>query len=406
MFEVIPPRPAPVGVLGARAWLRSNLFSSPANTLLTVVAGVVVAATLVNLIAFMFFDANWAQVWRNQKLFGAFRYPTELLWRPLSIAAVMMGLLGAMAGAARGNEIVRGAFFWITGFVAVVAVVALLFWPSVRIWWTLVVVVAAVGFFVGRAAPRRTLRVLPLAWAAWLFLGFLVLYGVQPGSGLLRIVPSRDWGGFMLTLILFTGIVPSFPLGVALALGRRSKLPAIKYTCIAFIEIVRGAPLIMWLFIASLLLPLLLNTDPNNLPAILRAYVAITLFSAAYMAENVRGGLQAVPGGQTEAARALGLNGWQTMRLIVLPQALRAVIPAIVGQAIGLFKDTSLVFIVGLADFFRVAELVSVQPESLLVTGGVKLELYLYVAAIYFFFAYRMSAASRQLEKRLGVGTR
>src|SRR5690606_3892999 len=205
---------------------------------------------------------------------------------------------------------------------------------------------------------------------------------------------------------LFTGIIPSFPLGIALALGRSSKLPAIKYFCIGFIEVVRGAPLIMWLFIASLLLPLILNVDANSLPAILRAYVAITLFSAAYMAENVRGGLQAVPRGQSEAARALGLSGWETTRLIVLPQALRAVIPAIVGQSIGLFKDTSLVFIVGLVDFFKVADLVSVQPASLQVTGGVKLEVFLFIALIYFFFAYRMSIASRQLEKELGVGER
>lgn len=210
----------------------------------------------------------------------------------------------------------------------------------------------------------------------------------------------------MLTLILFTGIIPSFPLGILLALGRASKLPVIKYTCIGFIEVVRGAPLIMWLFIASLLLPLILNTDANALPAVMRAYVAITLFSAAYMAENVRGGLQAVGKGQGEAARALGLSGFQTTYLIVLPQALRAVLPAIVGQAIGLFKDTSLVFIVGLVDFFRVAELVSVQPASLLVTGGVKLELYLFISAIYFYFAYRMSVASRQLEQELGVGER
>src|SRR5690606_37667556 len=222
----------------------------------------------------------------------------------------------------------------------------------------------------------------------------------------LPILPSRDWGGFLLTLVLFTGIIPSFPLGVALALCRTSRLPPLKYFCIAFIEIVRGAPLIMWLFIASLLLPLILNVDANSLPAIMRAYVAITLFSAAYMAENVRGGLQAVPRGQVEAARALGLSAWQTTMLIVLPQALRAVIPAIVGQAIGLFKDTSLVFIVGLVDFFRVADLVSVQPQSLLVTGGVKLEVFLFIAVIYFFFAYRMSVASRQLERQLGVGVR
>ncbi len=406
MFEVIPSRPPPAGVLGVRGWLRANLFSSPANTLLTVVTSVVLVVALANLITFIFFDASWAQVWRNLKLFGVYRYPTELLWRPLSIAAVMMGLLGAMAGVSPDNKIARGAFFWISGFVAVLAILAVLFWPSVRLLWPMVLVTAAVGFAFGRQAPRVAVRVLPLAWGLWLLLGFFVLYGVQPGSGLLRIVPAREWGGFLLTLILFTGIIPSFPLGVALALGRRSRLPAIKATCIVFIEVVRGAPLIMWLFIASLLLPLLLNTDPNNLPSILRAYVAITLFSSAYMAENVRGGLQAVSRGQGEAARALGLNGWQTMRLIVLPQALRAVIPAIVGQAINLFKDTSLVFIVGLADFFRVAELVSVQPASLLVTGGVKLEVYLFVAAVYFFFAYRMSAASRQLEKQLGVGTR
>ncbi len=405
MFQVIPPRTAPHGVIGPRAWLRNNLFSSPWNTLLTVITGVVLLTALYNLILFVFFDASWAQVWRNFKLFGAYRYPTELLWRPLTIAGVMMGLLGIMAGAAKGNEIIRGAFFWITAFISIFAVLALFFWPSVRLWWPLVVVLAMLGYGLGTVAPR-VMRFLPFAWGLWLLLGFLLLYGVQPGSGVLRVVPARDWGGFLLTLILFTGIIPSFPLGIALALGRRSKLPVIKTICIGFIEVVRGAPLIMWLFIASLLLPLLLNTDPTSLPAILRAYVAITLFSAAYMAENVRGGLQAVPKGQTEAAQALGLNGWQTTSLIVLPQALRAVIPAIVGQAIGLFKDTSLVFIVGLADFFRVAELVSVQPESLLVTGGVKIEVYLFVATVYFFFAYRMSIASRQLEKRLGVGER
>ncbi|MBA2668059.1 MAG: amino acid ABC transporter permease [Trueperaceae bacterium] len=405
MFEVIPPRPAPAGVAGIGGWIRRNLFSSPANTLLTVVTGLFVGYVVIAVVAWALFDASWGQVWANQRLFAVYRYPADLLWRPMAVLAAMMALIGVMGGAGRSNEILRGLFWSLVGFVAVVTVIAILFWPSARVLWTGVLAASVVGYALGAARPALV-RALPWAWAAWLFLGFFLLYGVTPGSGLLRIVPARDWGGFMLTLILFTGIVPSFPLGVALALGRRSKLPAIKYTCIAFIEIVRGAPLIMWLFVASLLLPLFLNTDPNNLPAILRAYVAITLFSAAYMAENVRGGLQSVPRGQTEAARALGLGGWLTTSLIVLPQALRAVIPAIVGQAIGLFKDTSLVFIVGLADFFRVTEIVANQPASLRVTGGVKLELYLFVALIYFFFAYRMSIASRQLEKQLGVGTR
>lgn len=405
MFVPIAPRPAPVPTRGPVVWLRKNLFSSPSNTVLTLVTGTVVAFALYNLALFVFVDASWGQVWANMKLFGVYRYPADLLWRPLAVAAGMMFLLGAMAGVGGRGSITANAFFAFQGLVGLLSVLAVLFWPSVRVLWPMVLVAGFVGFLLGRARPR-VVRALPWAWAAWFVLGLVVLYGVVPGTGPLRVVPSRDWGGFLLTLVLFTGIIPSFPLGVALALGRTSRLPAIKYFCIAFIEIVRGAPLIMWLFIASLLLPLILNVDANSLPAIMRAYVAITLFSAAYMAENVRGGLQAVPRGQVEAARALGLSAWQTTMLIVLPQALRAVIPAIVGQAIGLFKDTSLVFIVGLVDFFRVADLVSVQPQSLLVTGGVKLEVFLFVAVIYFFFAYRMSVASRQLERQLGVGVR
>lgn len=405
MFEVIKPRPAPVATRGAGVWLRNNLFSSPLNGLLTVVTGVVIVFAVYNMLVFILVDGSWEQVWRNMKLFGVYRYPTDLLWRPLTIAAVMMGLLGVMSGASGKHSIVSGAFLAIQGLVGLLAVVAVIFWPSVRFLWPMVLVVGFSGYLFGSRAPR-VVRFMPWAWVVWLFGGLALLYGFTPGSGLLRIVPARDWGGFLLTLVLFTGLIPSFPLGIALALGRSSKMPAIKYFCIGFIEVVRGAPLIMWLFIASLLLPLILNIDANSLPAILRAYVAITLFSAAYMAENVRGGLQAVPRGQGEAARALGLSAWQTTQLIVLPQALRAVIPAIVGQSIGLFKDTSLVFIVGLIDFFKVADLVSVQPQSLLVTGGVKLEVFLFIASVYFFFAYRMSMASRQLERELGVGER
>lgn len=405
MYRLIEPRPAPVPTRGVGVWLRRNLFSSPFNTVLTIVAGAFAVVAIVGILRFVFVDASWGQVWTNMKLFGVYRYPFDLLWRPLTIVAVMMGLLGVMSGATGRGSIVSNAFFAIMGLVLLLSVLAVLFWPSVRLLWPMVLLGGVLGYLLGRAVPG-VVRYLTWAWVVWLFGGLALLYGFVPGSGLFRVVPSRDWGGFLLTLVLFTGIVPSFPIGVALALGRASKLPAIKYFCIGFIEVVRGAPLIMWLFIASLLLPLILDMDANALPAILRAYVAITLFSAAYMAENVRGGLQAVPRGQGEAARALGLSGWQTTRLIVLPQALRAVIPAIVGQAIGLFKDTSLVFIVGLADFFRVADIVAVQPQSLLVTGGVKLEVYMFIAVIYFFFAYRMSVASRQLERELGVGVR
>ncbi len=405
MTGMIPPRQPPVKTRGFSYWLRHNLFDGPFNSVLTILSAAIVAWAAYNLFMFIFVEASWGQVWRNMKLFGVYRYPMEFLWRPLLAVGVMMGLMGVMAGAGGRKSIVGSAFVALQGFLALVSIVAIIFWPSVRYLWPMTVVLGGIGYLLGARWPRSTTKQLPWAWGAWLVLGYLVLAGVS-GAGPLTKVPVRDWGGFLLTLILFTGIVPSFPLGIALALGRNSKLPAIKYICIGFIEVVRGAPLIMWLFIASLLLPLILNVDAQALPAIMRAYVAITLFSAAYMAENVRGGLQAVPRGQSEAARALGLSAWQTMLLIVLPQALRAVIPAIVGQAIGLFKDTSLVFIVGLIDFFKVGDIVSVQPEALLVTGGVKLEVFLFIAAIYFFFAYRMSIASRQLERRLGVGER
>lgn len=403
-MQMIPPRPAPVPTSGPAYWLRKNLFSSPFNTVMTVVVGLILAWATFNLLNFIFIEGSWEQVWRNLKLFGVYRYPTAYLFRPLLVAGLMLALMGVMAGAAGRRSIIGGAFFALQGAVALLSLLALLFWPSVRLLWPMALTLGFVGFALGARWPRLT-RHLPWAWSAWMVVGLLLLMGYG-SSGPFGRVPIRDWGGFMLTIILFTGFIPSFPIGVALALGRNSKLPAIKYFCIGFIEVIRGAPLIMWLFIASLLLPLLLNVDANSLPSIMRAYVAITLFSSAYMAENVRGGLQAVPRGQAEAARALGLSAWQTTRLIVLPQALRAVIPAIVGQAISLFKDTSLVFIVGLTDFFKVGDIVSVQPESLLVTGGVKLEVFLFVAALYFFFAYRMSIASRQLERQLGVGER
>jgi len=405
MFQVIPPRPAPRHSVGPLAWMRTNLFSSPFNSLMTLVVGSSSAYVLFGFVHWIVAEAQWVQVWANMRLFAVFRYPVDLVWRPLLVVAVFMLLFGLMAGAARQNVILRSSFTWLSLFVGSIALVALLFWPSVRWFWLLAAVAPLFGYLLGGWQPR-VLRLLPWAWGGFLFFGFFMIYGITPGSGLMRIAPARDWGGIMITMILFSAIIPSFVLGIALALGRRSKLPAIKLFSIGFIEIVRGAPLIMWLFIASLILPLFLNTDPANLPALLRAYVAIMLFSAAYMAENVRGGLQAIPRGQTEAAQALGLSGWQTTRLIVLPQALRAVIPAIVGQAIGVFKDSSLVFVVGLIDFFRVTDVIAAQPDSLTLVGAGKLELYLFISVIYFFFAYLMSVASRQLEAQLGVGTR
>ena len=211
---------------------------------------------------------------------------------------------------------------------------------------------------------------------------------------LLPLSDKRVWGGLMITMQLTVlGIAASFPIGLALALGRRSRLAVVKYTCILYIELVRGVPLITILFLASLLVPLV---DPN-LAAIdqaVRAWVAFTMFSAAYLAENVRGGLQSIDRGQTEAAQAIGLSNWQTTLFILLPQALRAVIPALVGQFISLFKDTSLVFIVGLADILGVASRVVAQAEFL----QKRQETFLYVAILFFVFSYIMSYISRKIE--------
>ncbi|ADI15127.1 amino acid ABC transporter permease [Truepera radiovictrix] len=405
-------RPPPTVQTGAGAWLRKNLFSSLPNAITTVLVAALLAWLLYGLLSWVFLGASWQQVWNNLRLFAVFRYPAELLWRPLAAVGVGMLLLGLSAGAATDGvgRIFRGVFWQFAALVFFLTLVALLFWESVRWPYVGVSVATVLGFALGSAlqgsAPLK--RALPWLWAAAFVGAFFLLYGL-PGvrSGPWRVVPTREWGGMMLTFVLsFVGIGVSFPIGVALALGRRSKLPAIKLFCIAYIEIIRGAPLISWLFIASLMVPLIFNVGPERVSALTRALVALTLFSAAYMAENVRGGLQAVPKGQSEAARALGLSGWQAMRLIILPQALKAVIPAIVGQAIGLFKDTSLVLIVGLADFFQVHNIVAQQNASLQVVGGIRLELSLFLAVVYWFFAYRMSVASRQLEKELGVGTR
>ena len=214
-------------------------------------------------------------------------------------------------------------------------------------------------------------------------------------QNLLPLSDKRSWGGLMLTMQLtILGIGASFPIGLALALGRRSNLPVVKTACIVYIETVRGVPLISVLFLATLLVPLI---DPTlaTIEGAVRVWVGVTMFSAAYLAENVRGGLQSIPPGQTEAAQAIGLSAWQTTLHILLPQALRAVIPALVGQFISLFKDTSLVVIVGLAEITGIANRVVAQPEFL----QKRQETYLYIAIIYFVFSYIMSYISRRVEE-------
>ncbi len=402
-----PALTPPIQQTGFIAWLKHNLFSTWLNSIVSVSIGLLLAWSIFSLTRWMILDAKWDLVWINLKLLSTYRYPVDLLWRLFVCIALVLLLMGISAGVAKGGmgRIVMSAYYWLMGFCTLIAIIALFAFPSVRWLWLMTIIAGFAGFSLGRFFPNIG-RYLAILWSlSWFACLFLMLGFGTDASNPMRYVAPGLWGGIQLTFFLsVTGIVLSFPLGIALALGRQSKLPAIKYFCVAYIEIIRGAPLITWLFTASLLLPLFLGGYRPE--ALIRAQVMIILFAAAYMAENVRGGLQAIPKGQREAAHALGLNPWDSMRLIILPQALRAVIPAIVGLFIGLFKDTSLVTIVGLHDLFSVAIGVTTQPEARIVPGGIVRELFIFMSVFYWFFCYRMSVASKQLEQELGLGTR
>jgi His/Glu/Gln/Arg/opine family amino acid ABC transporter permease subunit len=265
-----------------------------------------------------------------------------------------------------------------------------------------VVVWVLIGVYAARAGASRTERITPrdavfgvLGSAALGVFALVATAALLGGRGeLLPPVDTRRWGGFLLTLILtVVAILASFPLGILLALGRRSDLPAVKWACTIYIELVRGVPLITVLFMAQLLVPLV-GAGLNEVDNVVRAIVGLTLFSAAYLAENVRGGLQSIPPGQEEASKALGLQGWQTTLFILLPQALRAVIPALVGQCIALFKDTSLVALVGLTDLTGIARAAIAQTEFI----GLQTEVYVFISVIYFIFSYLMAYISRRIE--------
>jgi len=342
-----PPR-TEVGVLG---WLKKNLFSTWYDALLTVGSVGFVAVVLYGLTDWALNTARWGVVTTNIKVFMVGRYPYDQIWRV---------------------------------------------WASVGLF----VVMVVVTLVIRKLDKPRARRAVTIAWVVVLCLTLILLKGV--GETIIPSVPVAIWSGLMLTLTLgIFGIVASFPIGIGLALGRRSSLPVIKVFCTVYIEVIRGVPLITVLFMALLLLPLFLPPS-LRLDNVLRAMVGMTLFSAAYVAENVRGGLQAIPRGQYEAARAVGLNEALVMGLIVLPQALRAMIPAIVGQFISLYKDTSLVVIVGLLDLLGVGKAVTGQTEWI----GTQKEVYAFVGVIFFITCSVMSVASRRLEKQLGLGER
>jgi len=361
----------------------------------------IIGIILARVFTWMLTQANWAPITTNLRLFWVGRYPADQIWRVQACVALVLLLFGLSAGIWGG--IIRGVTI---GLAAATALLALLpFGLRVQTYLAGLVLLMACAFLLGRWQARHLRR---MTIALWLLSPAIVLLLIR-GTAVSPLLPRVDttlWGGLLLTLMLaVVGIVASFPLGVLLALGRRSRLPVVKGFCIAYIELIRGVPLITVLFMALIMLPLFLPAGVR-VDTVVRVMVAITLFSAAYLAENVRGGLQAVPHGQVEAARTLGLNVFQTTILIVLPQALRAVIPAIVGQFISLLKDTSLVAIVGLIDLLGIAGAVIEQPAWQNVTGGVQREVLLFTAWIYWIFCFSMARVSRRIEQRLGVGTR
>ncbi len=403
--------PPPITERGIVGWAYANLFNSWYNTVLTLIFAAILVLALWFGLGWIFLEADWTVVATlgGRSMIG--QYNTEFacagqncFWRP-QVSLLMVSALLGMAWGISGDK-VAGRIA--VGAGALAAAFALLPYSleqvglDVRLLLVANLPAVAAGWAAARYTPLGSLR-----WIAILgvlaFLVTLVLLRGLPGVPGLQPVSVIYWGGLMLNLLLAaTGITLSLPIGIALALGRRSRLPVVKLLCVVFIEVFRGVPLITLLFMSQVLVPL---AFPEDFPAnsLFRAGVVITLFSSAYMAENIRGGLQALHPGQAEAARALGLPGWQTTMLISLPQAIRNVIPAIVGQFIALFKDTTLVYIIGMLDVLEFGRaFIQGNPEYLADTP----EFLLFIALVFWIICYTMSYASRRVEEHLQVGQR
>ena len=356
-FLPIAPRPAPNQSAGPVAWVKANLLADWKTSLATVVVGGLLLWFIPQILNWALIKAVWQPNYEACRLDGAGacwgviaekyrviifgRYPFEQQWRPLVATTLLVGLLIA---------------------------------SCVRAFWK----------------PW-----LPLLWLAVLTVFFTLMYGNT--LGLIKVETDR-WGGLPLTILLASlSLVASFPIALLVALGRRSKLPAIRSFCTIYVELIRGVPLISVLFMASFMFPLFMPQG-LQIDVLIRVLVGITLFAAAYMAEVIRGGLQAVPKGQTEAAATLGLSYWQTQRKIVLPQALAMVVPGIMNNFISTFKDTSLVTIVSL---YELTGAMSLALNSDANWRPFTIEGYIFIALIYFVFCFSMSRYSHWVEKQV-----
>ncbi|MBW8012247.1 MAG: amino acid ABC transporter permease [Chloroflexi bacterium] len=397
---------------GIIKWVRANLFSNWFNSILTITLIPAVAYILFIVFRWVFISADWSAVTSQPLLFGVGQFPRDQIWRVgISLLSIMF-LIGVSWGKWGGLLRSIGIFATLLFFgfailpfqhedlsIPIFTIASTVM--TIRFFLGLISLFIIIGNFIGRLEAVSK-RLIIIGWFVTPIITVILLSGFD-NSELLPSITTTLWGGLLVTFLLaFGGIILSFPIGVALALGRRSKLPVVSAFSTIFIEMVRGVPLVTILFMFSFIINLVL--PPSAIPErIVRALMAMTLFSAAYTAENIRGGLQAVPPGQMEAAKAVGMSGFQTMFFIVLPQALRAILPAIVGQFISLFKDTTLVVIVGINDFLGIGRsIINSTPEFL----QLQLEVYVFIAIIYMIFSFLMSLASRKLEDALGVGER
>jgi len=409
----------PVLQTGPAAWMKKHLFNTWYNTLLTLVIVVILAAVVWGLLVWVTQLAQWAVIANNLGLFMTGLYPRESYWRAWSMLGVISALGGFTWGVlARhqstlfGRNVLIGigvlcAFFVICPFLPLTEAAAeadaeaVASFPTAGLKLVGMVALTCGAAFAGRELGRQFKWVPRSLTFAWFASYFVLLWLLGGGLGL-ESVRTTSWGGMTLTLLLaITGISLCFPIGVALALGRRSELPVVKGLSTAYIELVRGVPLISILFMGQVLIPLFLpeGVRPNS---ILRAVIGLTIFSAAYLAENVRAGLQAVPQGQYEAAASMGMNKPLTIALIILPQAIKTAIPAIVGQFISLFQDTTLLGIVGLVELLGISNSILANPSYL----GDYAEVYLFLAVLYWVFCYAMSLGSRRIEESLNTGHR
>jgi general L-amino acid transport system permease protein len=378
-------------------WLKNNLFNSWYNSLLTVISLGWLAWIGSNFIQWASTEAQWAVIPANLRLFFVGRYPVAQLWR----IWLSFGLTIALGGGSWGFLNPSGRLFNRTrlGILAVIGIaIALLAGVNSSLPLLANLILLMFAAWLGKILGKRFFNLasyLPFLW----LINFLLILWLLQGGLWLKPVRLDDLSGLILTLLTaLVSIALSFPFGILLALGRRSDLPVIRWLSIAYIEIIRGLPLIGILFIAQVMLPLVLSPDLRP-ERVIRAIVGYTVFSSAYLAENVRGGLQSIPKGQYEAAKALGLNTPLSLALIILPQALKAVIPSMVGQFISLFKDTSLLAIIGLVDLLGISQSILANPKYI----GRYAEVYLFLALIYFICCYAMSMAARGLEKHLAT---